>query len=133
MLSPRKSARRSSVTALASLLLLVRPVIGDVIPHHKYDDVGANLGPHPDPNEEHYEGMHYVGKVYIEEDHGEELAKRPRIGFDQDNTGNVVGLFANGDQQFLTDGRLQRCKAKLLLHVNAQQNVYPSAFANQKI
>ena len=78
----------SSVAALASLLLVqcgCPTVIGDVIPHDKYDDVGANLEAHPDPNEEHYPGMHYVGKVYIEEDHGPELAKRPRMGFDQDN------------------------------------------------
>ena len=60
-------------------------VQGDVIPHDKYDDIGANLDPHPDPNEEHYPGMAYIGKVYLEEDHGKELAKRPRIGFDQDN------------------------------------------------
>eukprot|EP00977_Amphora_coffeiformis_P009516 scaffold2193_cov171-Amphora_coffeaeformis.AAC.22 len=43
------------------------------------------VGPHPDPNEEHYEGMNYVGKVYLEQDHGPELAKRPRMGFEQDN------------------------------------------------
>jgi formylglycine-generating enzyme required for sulfatase activity len=61
-------------------------VVDGVNPHEKYSDLGANLDPHPDPNEEHYEGMHYVGKVYVEEEHGTEVARhKPRIGFDQDN------------------------------------------------
>ena len=39
-------------------------------------EIGANLLPHPDPNEEHHEGMIYVGRLDI---HGR------RVGFDQDN------------------------------------------------
>lgn len=45
----------------------------------------VTVEPHPDPNHEHYEGMHYVGKVYLPEHHGEEFAQRPRMGFEQDN------------------------------------------------
>lgn len=57
-----------------------------VIPHHKYDDVGADVEPHPDPNEESYPDMIYVGKVYLEGDVSEAIvASRPRVGFDQDN------------------------------------------------
>ena len=41
------------------------------------DEWGANLEDHPDPNDEHYPGMIYVGK------HDEETGRR--IGFDQDN------------------------------------------------
>eukprot|EP00531_Pseudo-nitzschia_arenysensis_P003876 CAMPEP_0116145378 /NCGR_PEP_ID=MMETSP0329-20121206/16557_1 /TAXON_ID=697910 /ORGANISM="Pseudo-nitzschia arenysensis, Strain B593" /LENGTH=485 /DNA_ID=CAMNT_0003640971 /DNA_START=71 /DNA_END=1528 /DNA_ORIENTATION=- len=41
------------------------------------DEWGANLEDHPDPNEEHYGGMIYVGK------HDETTGKR--IGFDEDN------------------------------------------------
>ncbi len=40
-------------------------------------DWGASLEDHPDPNDEHYEGMIYVGK------HDEETGRR--IGFDKDN------------------------------------------------
>mmetsp|Transcript_12389 Transcript_12389/g.31230 ORF Transcript_12389/g.31230 Transcript_12389/m.31230 type:complete len:488 (+) Transcript_12389:108-1571(+) len=40
-------------------------------------DLGASLEDHPDPNDEHYEGMIYVGK------HDEETGRR--IGFDKDN------------------------------------------------
>ena len=80
----RRNSHNRYLANLSSLWL-VWGALGDVIPHHKYDDVGANLEPHPDPNEEHYEGMHYVGKVYLEEDHGPELVKRPRMNFDQDN------------------------------------------------
>ncbi len=41
------------------------------------DEWGTNLEDHPDPNDEHYDGMIYVGK------HDEATGKR--IGFDQDN------------------------------------------------
>jgi hypothetical protein len=41
------------------------------------DELGANLEDHPDPNDEHYSGMIYVGK------HDEETGRR--IGFDRDN------------------------------------------------
>lgn len=40
------------------------------------DEWGANLEDHPDPNDEHYEGMIYVGK---HDDAGK------RLGFDKDN------------------------------------------------
>jgi hypothetical protein len=54
-------------------------------PHEKYDDIGANLEPHPDPNEEHYEGMIYVGR----RDH---LGRR--LGFDVDN--GIKFIFGTG-------------------------------------
>jgi len=41
------------------------------------DKWGANLEDHPDPNDEHYEGMIYVGK--------HDATTGRRIGFDQDN------------------------------------------------
>lgn len=34
--------------------------------HDAYDDIGANVDPHPDPNDEHYEGMMYVGRHHHE-------------------------------------------------------------------
>jgi len=33
-----------------------------------WDELGANLDPHPDPNEEHYEDMVYIGRHHHEED-----------------------------------------------------------------
>lgn len=42
-------------------------------------ELGANLEPHPDPNDEHYDGMIYVGR------HDPDSGKR--IGFDQDDNG----------------------------------------------
>ena len=40
------------------------------------EEIGANLEPHPDPNDEHYDHMIYVGK---------HDAEGRRVGFDQDN------------------------------------------------
>jgi formylglycine-generating enzyme required for sulfatase activity len=40
-------------------------------------ELGANLEPHPDPNDEHYDGMIYVGR--------HDLDTGKRIGFDEDN------------------------------------------------
>eukprot|EP00978_Attheya_sp_CCMP212_P013173 scaffold33047_cov61-Attheya_sp.AAC.1 len=40
-------------------------------------EIGANLEPHPDPNEEHYDNMMYVGRMHHD---GE-----TRLGFDVDN------------------------------------------------
>ncbi len=58
---------------------------GSVNPHEKYDDIGANLEPHPDPNEEQYNGMIYVGR----HDH---LGRR--LGFDVDN--GIKFIFGTG-------------------------------------
>jgi hypothetical protein len=44
-------------------------------------EVGANLEPHPDPNEEHYDNMIYVGRMHHD---GE-----TRLGFDVDNGTSV--------------------------------------------
>ena len=57
----------------------------------EYDDLGANLETHPDPNDEHYEGMIYVGRWEHTEDHHQtvvDTAKDPnarRLGWDVDN------------------------------------------------
>ena len=56
-----------------------------------YDDIGANLDAHPDPNQEHHEGMIYVGRWAHTADHHEtvvDTATDPnshRLGFDVDN------------------------------------------------
>ncbi|VEU34931.1 unnamed protein product [Pseudo-nitzschia multistriata] len=76
-LSPVASVSRpiSWWTICCSLLLLLPAVLEA----NKIDDDeqwGANLEDHPDPNDEHYEGMIYVGK---------HDANGKRIGFDQDN------------------------------------------------
>jgi len=58
----------------------------------EYDDIGSNLESHPDPNDEHYEGMIYVGRWAHTEDHHEtvvDTATDPnakRLGFDVDNS-----------------------------------------------
>ena len=49
------------------------------------EEVGANLEPHPDPNDEHYEGMIYVGK------HDREGR---RVGFESDN--GIRYIFGTG-------------------------------------
>lgn len=57
----------------------------------EYDDLGANLEAHPDPNEEHYEGMIYVGRWEHTADHHKTVVdtatdpKSRRLGFDVDN------------------------------------------------
>jgi hypothetical protein len=45
-------------------------------------EIGANLEPHPDPNEEHYVNMVYVGRMHHEDD-------ETRLGFDVDNGTSV--------------------------------------------
>ena len=45
--------------------------------HDHHPELGANLEPHPDPNEEHHEGMIYIGRHHHE--------SSERVGFDQDN------------------------------------------------
>jgi len=70
------SSSKSSALAEDSLL----PVLD-------WDDeeIGANLDPHPDPNDENHEGMVYVGR---HDEHGK------RLGFDQDN--GVRFIFGTG-------------------------------------
>jgi len=46
-----------------------RDVNSDDDDHDEEDIIGANLDPHPDPNEEHYEGMIYVGRHHHIERH----------------------------------------------------------------
>ena len=53
------------------------------------DDVGANVGPHPDPNEEDYDNMIYIGRMEIMED-----GSVRRMGFDYDNS--VKYIFGTG-------------------------------------
>ena len=48
-------------------------------------EYGSALDPHPDPNDENYEGMIYIGR-HDEEGH--------RVGFEEDN-GKFLGKFHN--------------------------------------
>lgn len=57
----------------------------------EYDDLGANLDPHPDPNEEQHDGMIYVGRWAHTADHHKTVIdtatdpKSKRLGFEVDN------------------------------------------------
>lgn len=53
-----------------------------------YSEFNANLDPHPNPNEEHYDNMIYVGRMM----HNKE--KDARIGFDVDNS--IKYIFGTG-------------------------------------
>ena len=58
------------------------------------NEIGANLEPHPDPNEQHHEGMIYIGRWHIETGH--------RIGFDQDNAWRFImgtSLYNNNNNE----------------------------------
>ena len=48
--------------------------------YQQYDDIGANLEDHPDPNEEHYDDMIYVGRTM------QDGVTVTRLGFHQDNS-----------------------------------------------
>jgi formylglycine-generating enzyme len=50
--------------------------------HPSWHEVGTNYEPHPDPNDEHYDNMIYVGRL---EDHETEGQPRRRLGHDVDN------------------------------------------------
>jgi len=70
--------RRMLVWLLLCLLLLssILAATEQNVFLQQYDDIGANVEPHPDPNDEDYEGMVYVGR-HDEMGH--------RMGFEQDN------------------------------------------------
>lgn len=54
--------------------------------HEKHEEIGANLEPHPDPNDEDYENMIYVGRI--------DFVTGRRLGFDTDNS--VRYIFGTG-------------------------------------
>ena len=59
---------------LFALLLLIDPAKS--LEEDEDDEWGANVEPHPDPNDEDYKGMIYIGRFDGE---------KKRVGFDEDN------------------------------------------------
>mmetsp|Transcript_9223 Transcript_9223/g.13074 ORF Transcript_9223/g.13074 Transcript_9223/m.13074 type:complete len:475 (-) Transcript_9223:190-1614(-) len=80
MMLQRRSRPPTSLL-LAAVTCTLIPFIVEVNGYENIlddEEIGANIDPHPDPNEENYDNMIYVGRMHHEKDNH-------RIGFDEDN------------------------------------------------